>query len=113
MIPGMNSRQMKQAMKRMGVQQEDLPVNQVIFLLGDEKIVIDNPSVQKVNMMGQTSYQVTGEERTESLDVEPEISEEDVQTVIDQTNVSKEEALKALEKNNGDLAQTIIELSEE
>ncbi len=112
MIPGMNNRQMKQAMKRMGVQQEEIPASQVIIKLEDKQIVLDNPSVQKVNMMGQSSYQISGEEKHEEYDNTPEISEEDIETVMEQAGVSKEEALKALEENEGDLAQAIVSLSE-
>ena len=40
----------------------------------------------------------------------PEISEEDVQTVVDQTNCSKEAAMKAIEEHKGDLAEAIMSL---
>ena len=111
MFPGINQRQMKQAMKKLGMQQEELPAIRVIFELEDKKIVIENPDVQKVNMMGQLTYQVTGDAVEQSKDTTPEIDEDDIQTVIDQTGASKEKAIKAIEDAKGDLAQAIIDLS--
>ncbi len=112
MMPGINPRQMKQAMKRMGIQQQDIPAEQVIIRLKDMEIIIDNPSVQKVNMMGQSSYQVSGEEIVRSTSSEPIITDEDVKTVSEQANCSEEKARKALEESNGDLAEAIMKLSE-
>jgi len=87
MFPGMNPRQMRQAMKRLGIQQEEVPAREVIIRLEDKEIVISNPSVSKVNMMGQTTYQVVGEESERSLDTTPEISNDDVKTVAEQAGV--------------------------
>ena len=112
MMPGMNPRQMKQAMKRMGIQQEDVPAEQVIIRLKDKEIVIDSPSVQKVNMMGQSSYQVSGEERLKEIESTPVITDEDVKTVAEQANASEEDARKALMESKGDLAEAIMKLSE-
>lgn len=110
MFPGINPRQMRQVMKKMGVQQQELEVNEVIFRMVGREIVIQNPSVSKVNMMGQETYQVVGEAHERSLDTTPDISEEDVQTVMDQTNCSKEKAEKAIEESKGDLAEAIMSL---
>ncbi len=40
MMPGMNSRQAKQMMKRMGIQQVELPAKEVIIRLEDKEILI-------------------------------------------------------------------------
>jgi nascent polypeptide-associated complex subunit alpha len=115
MFPGMNMdpRQMRQAMKRLGIQQEELDAKEVIIRMEDKEIVISNPSVSKVNMMGQYTYQVSGEESERSLSSEPEISDEDIDTVAEQAGVSKEEALKAIKDSNGDLAEAIIKLKKD
>lgn len=114
MIPGMNPRAMRQAMKRMGIQQQDIEATEVIIRTHDKEIVISNPQVAKVNMMGQETYQVVGhaEERSLVSDAEPEINEDDIQTVIDQTGVDKDKAREAIERNSGDLAAAIMELKE-
>lgn len=113
MIPGMNPRQMRMAMKKLGIQQEEIDAKEVIIRLEDKEIVISNPSVTKVNMMGQDTYQVVGEESERNLSSEPEISEDDITTVAEQAGVSKEQALKALQEAKGDLAEAILKLKGE
>ncbi len=113
MIPGMNSRQMKQAMKKMGVQQEDLQAEEVIIRLADKDIIISNPDVAKVNMMGQETYQIVGEANVVERDVAPEINDEDVETVMEQAQVDKQTATQAIQDAGGDLAQAILSLQEE
>lgn len=113
MFPGVNPRQMQKMMKQMGIQQDALDVSRVeMFLPGGEKLVFDDPEVAKVNMMGQEMYQVTGEAHTESTDATPEISAEDIKTVMDQTGVNEEKARAAIEDAKGDLAEAIVNLSE-
>ena len=111
MIPGMNPRQMKQAMRRLGIEQHEIPATEVIIRLPGKEIVISNPSVQKVNMMGQWTYQVAGEEEERSADSSPEITDEDIKTVMEQAGCSEEDARDALEETEGDLAQAILKLS--
>lgn len=114
MMPGMNQKQMAQMMKKMGIQQVEISdAEQVIIRCANREIIIDNPQVSKVNAMGQKTWQIIGNEYERSIDTTPEISEEDVQTVVDQTGVSEDAAREALEETNGDLAEAIMKLSEE
>jgi nascent polypeptide-associated complex subunit alpha len=110
MFPGMNPRKVQQMMKQMGVQQQDIPATEVIIKSDGKDIIIRNPSVAKVNMMGQETFQISGEIHEQSVDSTPEISDEDVQTVKDQANVSEEAARQALEDAKGDLAEAIMNL---
>jgi nascent polypeptide-associated complex subunit alpha len=110
MIPGMNPRMMKQAMKRMGIQQVEVDATEVIIKTPEKNIIISNPQVSKVNMMGQQTYQVVGEEHEESASTKPEINEEDIKTVMEQTSVDEAKAKEAIEKHDGDLAAAIMEL---
>lgn len=112
MIPGMNPRKMQQMMKKMGIAQQEIDAEQVIIRCEDKEIVIDNPQVSKVNMMGQETYQVVGEAVEREIDTKPEINSEDIQTVVEQANCSEEEAKKALEESEGDIAKAIMELAE-
>ena len=57
----MNPRQMQQMMKKMGIKQDEIDATEVIIRTADKEYVIESPQVTKVNMMGQTSYQVVGE----------------------------------------------------
>ena len=106
----MNPRAMRQAMKRMGIQQQDIDATEVIIKTPEKEIIIKNPQVAKVNMMGQQTFQVVGEVEERSIEQEPEINEEDIKTVIEQTGVGETKAKEAIEKNKGDLAAAILEL---
>jgi nascent polypeptide-associated complex subunit alpha len=110
MIPGMNPRDMQKAMKRLGIQQQELDAHEVIIKLADKQLIIRNPSVAKVNMMGQETFQISGEIEERSLSAEPDINEEDVVTVMEQTGKSRDEVIEAIAKHHGDLAATILEL---
>lgn len=113
MIPGLNAKQMQQAMKRMGIRQEEIDAVAVIIRTKNEDIIIRNPSVSKINMSGQETYQVAGgSEERRRLDDSPEIDEEDIKTVMEQANVSEEKARNALEKSKGDLAAAIMSFQE-
>lgn len=108
MIPGMNPRDLAKAMKRMGIKQDEIEAEEVIIKCSDKNIIISNPSVVKVNAMGQESFQITGKVSEESP--QAKISEEDIKTVSSQAKVSEEKAKAALEKANGDLAEAILSL---
>lgn len=112
MFPGMNPRKMQQAMKRMGIAQVEIEAEEVIIKCPDKEIIIKNPSVSKVNMMGQESFQISGTAEERALDTTPEISEEDIKTVMEQANVDKEKAKAAIEKAKGDIAKAILDLQE-
>lgn len=107
MMPGMNPRDIKSAMKRLGIKQEEIDATEVIIKTKDKDLVIKNPQISKINMMGQESLQIVGDIQEVSR-----ITEEDIKTVMEQADVDKKTAMKALEKNNGDLAAAILDLSE-
>lgn len=108
MIPGINPKDMARAMKKLGMKQEELSVKKVIMFLEDKELIFENPQVLKVDMMGQESYQLTGEPVEKALEIQ--INEDDVKTVMEQTSVDHDSALKAIKSNNGDLAAAILEL---
>ncbi len=107
MFPGMNAGQMAGMMKKMGIAQIQLPVRKVIFEMDDGNLVIEEPSVLKIKMQGQETYQVSGEAIEESTEV---FSDEDVKMVVSQTEKSEDEVRKALEDSEGDIAEAIMEL---
>lgn len=99
---------MQQIMKQMGMNQEEIDASKVIIEHENGKIIIDNPSVVKISVQGQDTFQISGEisEETPSLS----FSEEDIKTIIEKTSCTKEQAKETLEKT-GDLAGAILELS--
>lgn len=113
MIPGMNSRQMSQMMKKMGIQQVDIPAIEVIIKCPDKNLVFKNPQVSSVNMMGQKTFQVIGNPEEHAIDTTPDINQDDIKTVMDQSGVSEEVAKQTLEETNGDIAEAILKLSDE
>ena len=110
MFPGMDPRAVKQAMKKMGVTQEDIAAIEVIIKCKDKEIVISQPAVAKVKMMGEESFQISGNISVRGISTTPEITEDDIQTVADQTGVDKETAAKTLIQTHGDIAEAIMKL---
>ena len=108
MFPGMYAKKMQAAMKQMGISQEEIDANRVIIERDDENIVIENPGVVKVNMQGQSSWQITGEE---SVEAKSAFNEEDVRLVMEKTGKSEDEVKGCLERVGGDLTEAIMELS--
>jgi len=106
MIPGVNPKQMQAMMKQMGISQVEIPSSKVIIEKEDgEKLIISNPSVIKIKMGGQESFQITGD-----ISESEDFSEEDIKTIMQKTSCTKEEAEKTLKKT-GDLVEAILELS--
>ena len=105
----MNPRMMKQAMRRLGIQQQDIEATEVIIKTPDKEIIIKNPQVAKVNMMGQESIQIIGDIEEEELE---KFTGDDIKTVMSQAECSREEAISALE-SEGDIAGAIISLKKQ
>ena len=98
----MNKKMIEQAMKKLNMKQESIDANEVI-IKGSKNYIIKNPEVIKVDMMGQEVLQITGK-------LEEMLNEEDIKTVMEQADCSREEAIKALNRYNGDLAEAILSL---
>ena len=109
-LGGINPKKMQGMMSKLGISQSEINASKVIIEKTDgSKLIIDNPDVSKINMQGQEMIQIVGGERKEETST-PEISQDDIKTIIEKTNVSEEKARKTLEKT-GDLAEAILELS--
>jgi nascent polypeptide-associated complex subunit alpha len=106
MIPNLDPKKMKAVMKQMGISQEEIDALRVIIEKAEGgKITIENPSVTKIIMQGQESFQIVGEI------VESEgVSKQDIETIMEKTGCSEKQAEKAL-KETGDLAEAILLLS--
>ena len=110
MFGGIDPKKMQGMMKQMGISQKEIPAGKVIIeKIDGSKIIIENPSVMQIKMQGQESFQISGEIIEETAKVE--ISDEDINAVVEKTGVSKKKARETLEKT-GDLAEAILELSE-
>ena len=113
MMPGINPKKMQDMMKQLGIVQEEIDAEKVIIEGSDRKIIIENPSVVKVKMQGQTNFQISGDvsevEKTEQS--EQNKTEEDIKTIMEKCGCLEEEARLALEKANGDLTEAMISLN--
>ena len=121
-MPGMrmNDRQMKQAMKKMGIKQSSIDnVTEVIIRTNEKEIVIRNADVICVEMGGSKSYQVSGVEEERALgsgsEGEAKVSfpQEDVELVMSQTGCDAQKAVAALEAVDGQPAEAIIKIMSE
>jgi nascent polypeptide-associated complex subunit alpha len=111
MMPGgMNPKQMKKIMKRMGIKSDEIDAEQVVIRCVDREIVIDEPSVVRTVIQGQEMFQVQGKVREAEAEASVDISQEDVDMVMSQAKVSEAKAIAALEKAKGDIAQAIMDL---
>ncbi len=111
-------RDAKRMMQKMGMKLDEIEgVTEVLIRTSTREIVIEEPVVTSVVVQGQRMYQVTGgvsHERTPSTELPPpEIPEEDIKLVAEQTGKTPEEARAALKESGGDLALAIVKLQKQ
>jgi len=134
---GMNPRKMKQMMKQMGIDVEELDAERVVIETADgDDLVFDDAQVTKMDAQGQETYQIvvgspetvadagagsgaprrsragTGRStrRNATRGVTDAIPDEDVALVAERAGVPKSTAREALEDADGDLAAAIADL---
>ena len=116
---GLDPRQMKKAMKSMGITNEMIPgVTEVIIRTTEKEIVITNATVNVMTMKGQKSFQVDGidMERPLGSDSTPAAAaypEDDIELVISQTHCDREKAIAALDECGGLPAEAILKIMTE
>jgi len=130
----MNPRKMKQMMKQMGIDVEELDAERVVIETADgDDLVFDGAQVTKMDAQGQETYQIVGSPDAvadagagggatavggdaddlaldDGDDADEGIPEEDVRLVAEQAGVSKADAREALEAANGEPARAISNL---
>ncbi len=111
MFGGMDPKKMQAVMKQMGIKQEEIEAVRVLIEKADGgKTVIENPSVVKIMMQGQESWQISGEAHDESAD--EGVSESDIELVMEKTGKPYDVCKEALGRSEGDIAACIVALSE-
>ena len=108
---GMDNRQTRRMLEKMGMNLEEVPnVEEVIIKTEERDLIIKEPQVSQIKSKAMNMFQIIGND-TEEIEKEiPSYKEEDILLVSQQANVSPEEAQRALEETNGDLAQAILKL---
>ena len=119
---GMNPRKMKQMMKQMGIDVDELDAERVVIETGDGDLVFSAPQVTRMDAQGQQTYQIVGEpdevadagaggDDAGDADADVDaIPDSDIAIVAERAGVPESEARAALEATDGDLAAAIANL---
>ena len=110
MMPNIDPRTLKSMMAKMGIKSSELNADKVIISCADKDIVITDPQVTMIEAQGTKSFQIAGTITENEKSVSIEISEDDVKMVMESSGASEDDARKALEDSNGDIAKAILEL---
>ena len=123
MMPGhMNPRQVKQAMRKLGIKTEELQeVTDVVIRTKTQQYVIRDAAVTIMEMQGQKQFQIVGDVELTALEASPaktaapvprapSIPEDDIKLVMDQTGASREKAIEALTATDGQPAEAILKI---
>jgi len=107
MMPGsLDPKKMQKMMKQLGMEPEQIDAEEVV-IKGKDNYIVKNPQVTLIDMKGKKTFQVMGDVQKGKKET---YSDEDVETVSEKADVSEEEAKKALEKTDGDIADAIMKL---
>ena len=111
-MPGnINPRQMNQMMRKLGISVKNIDnVEKIIIQTDSKEYIFKDAEVTVMDAKGQKTYQITGNPIIR--DRSDDTLKEDIKLVMDQTSKSEEEAKKALEDSNGDIAEAILKLSQ-
>ena len=119
-MKGINPRQMKQAMKKMGITNKSIDnVIEVVIRTPEKDIVISNADVNVMTMQGVDTYQITGiaTERAPGAVSDavaaPAVPEEDIELVMSQTGCDRAKAIEALGAVDGQPAEAILKIMTE
>lgn len=95
---GMNPRKMKQMMKQMGIDVDELDAEEVIIRTADEDLVFTDAQVTRMDAQGQTTYQIVGDPESrpggEGGDASRAISAGDAGATTDAGNASDDAELE-------------------
>ncbi|MCI4368764.1 MAG: nascent polypeptide-associated complex protein [Thermoplasmata archaeon] len=130
MLPGgaMNPRQMQLMMRKLGMTSEPIDqVEEVIVRTRENEHVFQRPEVTVITMQGVRTYQVVGNPQIRKRGAAPPPSaasaaatgtptapsgppEEDIELVMSQAEVDRDEALAALREVDGAPAEAILKI---
>jgi nascent polypeptide-associated complex subunit alpha len=113
LYPKINPRQLSQAMRQLGISQEEIDAEEVVIRCREKNIRISEPHVIKMKIGNEESFQISGKVSEENARIIPEISEEDIKTVMEAASVEREEAERAISESKGDIAAAILSLKKE
>ncbi|MDP8011471.1 MAG: nascent polypeptide-associated complex protein [Thermoplasmata archaeon] len=104
-----NDRQLQRLAKQMGLKTQELDAVEVLITGKEKDYVVKNPKVTLMEVQGQKVLQIIGDISEKDKEKLP-FKEEDIELVMQQTGVEREEAIKALKEANGEPAEAIISI---
>jgi len=106
------NRQMRRMLDKMGLDMNEIPNVQEVIIKADKKeIILSKPAVTEMKAKDNSIFQIVAN-GIEERELEVQIfSDEDIQLVCQQANVSEEQAKNALAESKGDLARAILLLT--
>lgn len=107
----MDPKQMAKMMQQMGIKSEELDVTRVTIEKSDgSRLLVEPASVTKIEMRGQSTFQVAGVVIEQKAGEGGEREKADADIVAEQAGVPKEVAEAALKESGGDMAEAIMAL---
>ncbi len=106
----MDPRALKRMMESMGIKTTEINAERVVIEAGEKTIIVEEPSITMMEVQGNKTFQIAGRVSETVKEARVEITAEDVRMVSEKAGASEEEAKKALEETNGDIAQAILKL---
>ena len=120
---GMNPRQMKQMMRKYGMNIDEISdIEEIVIRTASQEYVFTEAEVTIIDIQGQKTFQIVGEPEiiarggsgpaAGTPKPASKIPQADIELVAQQANVSTDEAREALEACDGNPAEAIMKLME-
>lgn len=112
MMPNLDPRAMKNMMSKMGIKSEEIDADRVVIETPEKSIVIESPQVTRIEMQGATSFQISGSISEVEKRIDVKVTDGDIDFVVEKTGMKDRELVReALEKEQGDIARAILDLT--
>ncbi len=105
MFGKMDPKKIQDMMKKLNMNVRQLDAEEVIIKMKNKNVIISKPEVMIADMMGKEVYQISGE-----VSEADNISERDIEMVMEKTGKDRDTVAKKLEELDNDLARAIMEL---
>jgi nascent polypeptide-associated complex subunit alpha len=106
------NREMRRMLDKMGLEMKDLGnIEEVVIKTETKEIYLVKPQVVEMKGKDSTIFQVVATDMEEKEREVPSLKEEDIMLVMQQANVAREKATRALIDTKGDMAQAILNLT--
>jgi nascent polypeptide-associated complex subunit alpha len=114
MMPNIDPRTMKNLMAKMGIKSSEISAQRVVIETSDKNIIIENPQITKIEAQGTVSFQISGEIKESEKALQINITDEDIDLVAEKTGLTDKELIRnKLMEEKGDIAKTILDLTNE